>query len=88
MASLRARLRYSLAAQAADEGVDGLRVLSDSHGHSLLMKMWKDYISDEDFSRFPSFSLEVDRMLIRYGAKPAKTNGSDEQETSEDESAE
>ena len=49
-----------------------LRCLTDANGHKMAQRIYLDYISDSDFSRFPAFLVRFDKLLTSYGAKSNK----------------
>jgi hypothetical protein len=54
-----------------------LRCLTDAEAHRWAQKMYASYISADDFSKFPSFLIKLDRLLTEFGAKKSK-NGHDD----------
>jgi hypothetical protein len=52
--------------------VEALQCLTDGPSHKLAQKLYKQYVSDEDYSKFHSFLVDLDRMLVRHGAKVNK----------------
>jgi hypothetical protein len=49
-----------------------LKCLVDGNSHKLAQRMYFDYVSDQDFSKFPLFLQKLDRMLYKFGGKTAK----------------
>lgn len=64
-----------------------VKVLVDRAGHNLAQKMFKSYISTEDFSLFPKFIVALDKLLLEYGATSSISTEEDEDqpEVEEDE---
>jgi hypothetical protein len=49
-----------------------LRCLVDADAHKWAQKIYSSYISDNDYSKFPSFLLQLDKLLHNFGAKANK----------------
>lgn len=61
----------------ADDG-DGqhggkLKVLIDGDGMKLLMSIYQDYVSDDDYVEFPKFMRDVDNLLLNARGGKALT---------------
>lgn len=44
---------------------DTLKVLNDGDGVKLLMSIYQDYVSDDDYVKFPKFMADVDNLLYK-----------------------
>lgn len=62
-----------------------LRVLKDGGAHKLLQRLYADFISDTDFSKYPAFVMDMDKLFKKYGAKTGSAD--DLPSEDEDESA-
>lgn len=48
-----------------------MQVLIDGDGMKLLMDVWQEYVSDDDYVNFPEFMRKVDNLLLGFrGGKP------------------
>jgi hypothetical protein len=71
--SLKARAStHLLTAQSEDQDNSRLRVLTDESSYKLASKVYKTYISTDDFSQFHPFMIDFDRLLARFGGQPIK----------------
>lgn len=59
-----------------------LKVLNDGDGVRLLMSIYQDYVSDDDYVKFPTFMYDVDTLL--YKARGNRTLTREEREEMED----
>jgi hypothetical protein len=59
-----------LVINAANEDLQSLRILVDVPSYKLVQKLYQQYISEGDFSKFHSFMSEMDRLLSRFGGHP------------------
>jgi hypothetical protein len=57
-----------------------LRCLIDADAHKWAQKIYSSYISDNDYSKFPSFLMQLDRLLHNFGAKANKISTTKEDE--------
>ena len=73
-----------LLADDQDESSDRsrLKVLNDGDGVKLLMSIYQDYVSDDDYVKFPEFMYNVDTLL--YKARGNKTLTREEREEMEE----
>ena len=55
-----------------EEAPDQLRILTDDASQKLCNKIYGTYIHKEDYSKYHSFLLDMDRLLARYGGQPPK----------------
>ena len=71
MNSVMARLKNKLRVYAGDsEDLQHLRVLIDEPSYKMAQKIYKSYISPNDYSKFHAFMQELDRLLAKFGGKP------------------
>ncbi len=56
----------------ARSGGGYLRCLTDADAHRWAQKIYATYISDSDYSKFPSFLTKLDGLLSSFGAKKSK----------------
>lgn len=55
----------------ADDENNKMKVLIDGDGMKLLMDVWQEYVSDDDYVNFPDFMRKVDNLLLGFrGGKP------------------
>lgn len=64
-----------LLADDGDEANDRskLKVLNDGDGVRLLMSIYQDYVSDDDYVKFPDFMYNVDSLLYKARGNKALT---------------
>ena len=55
---------------ADDNSQKSLRVMGDEQSFKTAQKMYKSYISEQDFSKFHAFMLELDRLVTKFGGHP------------------
>lgn len=47
-----------------------LRVLKDEKSLRVLHKLFKEHCNEDNFSKFPAFTQDIDALFVKYGAKP------------------
>ena len=72
--------RHLATAQEKQPNISHMDILIDVPGKKLAEKLYIEYISNEDMSRFPLFMAKLDELLVSMGATPA-----DDQETNAEE---
>lgn len=76
--SIAARLGsklYKIQAEAdakpkMDDADSPMQILRDAESYKMAQKLYQSYISESDFSRFHGFMINLDRLMVKYGAKP------------------
>lgn len=46
-----------------------LKCLIDGNAHKFAQRLYCDHVSDADFSKFPMFLTELDKLLYKFGGK-------------------
>ncbi len=69
MNQFKNRLATHLIVAQEDENIQDLRILVDEPSHKLVNKIYKTYISADNFSKFHAFIIDLDRLLARFGGK-------------------
>jgi hypothetical protein len=74
MSNFKRRLASHLlvAQKESEDNIQELRVLTDDASHKLANKIFKTYVSEDDFSKFHSFLIDMDRLLARFGGQSPK----------------
>ena len=71
--TLKTRLiTHLISAQDDDNEVHDLRILTDESSHKLANKIFKTYISQDDFGKFHQFLIDFDRLLAKFGGRAPK----------------
>lgn len=60
----------TVTAKKSDPDDMSLRVLVDGDGERIARKVYKSYIHEEKFARFPAFLYAFDQLLVEFGAQP------------------
>jgi hypothetical protein len=82
MSSLLTRtLARNLRTIAKAEHTRHLRVLKDQSGQRLAQKLYGQYCSQEDYSKYPAFCQELDSLLHKYGGNPEENEDDDTSST-------
>jgi hypothetical protein len=64
----------------SEGGDDGLTILRDEKSHRFANKIFKQFCSDGDYSRFPAFLQEFDDLLAKYCTKEGEEGTEDPSE--------
>lgn len=59
------QLRRNLVQAKSSENMH-LTVLTDAAGHKMAQKLYHQFCSQEDYSKFPAFMQDLDRLMSKY----------------------
>lgn len=83
--SAAAASRHHKVKKSGREQSIGLKSLSDRVANDILQKLWKTYISEENWSLFPHFVTEVDALMLKYGAHDSSQDEQSDEHSEEEE---
>jgi len=74
MSNFKQRLSSHLlvAQKESEDNIQELRILTDDPSHKLAQKIFKTYISQDDYSKYHSFLIDLDRLLAKFGGQSPK----------------